>query len=138
MPASSPLRGGLRYEYAAMPWKRLLHRELQNPRWRRRFWAAPSQVGGKTLDMIIALCWHLFELGQTCAIGGPDVDMIQSVLWLPKVRPVIEATRYAELLPRRGQGSRGGRFRAMRDQPSNMAAVGARRIITGCKPWPRG
>lgn len=114
MPDDSPLRPGLNYAYGAMPFKRLLHAELANPRWRRRFWAGPSQIGGKTLDMIIALCWHLFELGHSCALGGPDVDMIQSVIWEPKIRPVIAASRYQAMLPGRGQGSRGGKFRAVR------------------------
>lgn len=114
LPEDSARRAGQRYSYAFMPFKRLVHAELRNPRWRRRFISGPSQVGGKTLDMIIAMMHGIFELRRPAFLAGPDVDMVQTVVWEPKIKPVIMASRYRDLLPSRGQGSRGGKARALR------------------------
>ncbi len=68
---------------------------------------------GPTLScFIIPLLYHLFELSETVICGLPDMDMAADK-WREDILPVIEQSRYRELLPRRGGGSRGGRVESI-------------------------
>lgn len=67
----------------------------------------PSQTGKTLTCTVIPLLYHLFELRETCVLGLPDMDMAKDK-WERDVLPVIERTRYRELLPTSGEGSRGG------------------------------
>jgi phage terminase large subunit GpA-like protein len=51
--------------------------------------------------------YHLFELQETVIIGLPTMQMAQDK-WTEDLLPAIEASRYCELLPLTGEGSRGG------------------------------
>ncbi len=73
----------------------------------------PSQ-SGKTLNcFVVPILYHLFELQETVIAAVPDGDMI-SDKWTTDILPVIEATRYRELLPTTGAGSKGGLGTQMR------------------------
>src|SRR5678816_4563381 len=68
-----------------------------------------STQSGKTLAcFVIPLLYHLFELGETVICGLPDMDMAADK-WREDILPVIERSRYRQLLPSSGGGSRGGR-----------------------------
>lgn len=67
----------------------------------------PSQ-SGKTLNcFVVPLLYHLFEIQETVIAAVPDGDMIADK-WSTDILPVIEASRYRDLLPTAGAGSKGG------------------------------
>lgn len=67
----------------------------------------PSQTGKTVTCTVIPLLYHLFELRETVIFGLPDMDMAKDK-WERDILPVLERTRYRDLLPERGEGSRGG------------------------------
>lgn len=85
---------------------RLLFCELDRHWWPRSFITGPNQ-DGKTLALMVILCYILFELRQTTIFGVPSLDVVEDK-WKIDLLPIIKASRYAELLPRAGGGSRDG------------------------------
>ena len=56
----------------------------------------------------VLLClYHLFEVQETVVLGLPDASMAADK-WNKDILPVVRASRYASLLPVRGQGSKSG------------------------------
>ena len=73
-----------------------------------RFWGSgPVQSGKTLLFVVIPLMYHLFEMEENVIFGAPELSMAQET-WVQDVLPVIERSRYADLLPVRGAGSQGG------------------------------
>jgi phage terminase large subunit GpA-like protein len=73
-----------------------------------RYACTGPQQSGKTLAfVVIPILYHLFELQQTVLFGLPSMDMANDK-WKLDVRPAIEASRFAQYLPRKGAGSQGG------------------------------
>ena len=99
--------------------------EIDSGRW-RRFVATGPTGSGKTLTaFIIPLMYHLFEVGETVLCGLPT-DPLVNDKWRDEIRPAIEASNYRDLLPKSGQGSRGGEVTAV--QFGNGATL---RFMTG-------
>ena len=99
---------GRRFRCARQPYTQLWFDEVDSGRWSRCVATGPTQ-SGKTLScFVIPLVYHLFELGETAICGLPDMDMAADK-WREDILPVIEQSRYRDLLPRQGAGSRGGR-----------------------------
>lgn len=99
---------GMRYRLDRQPYVRLFFDQVQSDRWRRIVVTGPSQ-SGKTLNgFVIPTLYHLFEVGETVTCGVPDLAMVGDK-WEVDILPVIERTRYRELLPRVGEGARGGK-----------------------------
>jgi phage terminase large subunit GpA-like protein len=96
----------MRFKLDRHPAARLFFRELETGRWQRTFWTGPNQ-DGKTLILTIVLMYLLFERCETATFGVPSNDMA-SDKWKVDLLPVINCSRYQELLPTRGAGSRGG------------------------------
>ncbi|MDD5658066.1 MAG: phage terminase large subunit family protein, partial [Elusimicrobia bacterium] len=61
----------------------------------------------------LPIMYRLFEYGETVICGLPDMDMAADK-WRQDLLPVIERSRYRDLLPTAGSGSRGGQTRAVR------------------------
>ena len=76
--------------------------------WSRHVATGPTQSGKTLACFVIPIVYHLFEVGETVICGLPDMDMAADK-WREDLLPVIEQSRYRELLPKRGGGSRGGR-----------------------------
>lgn len=70
----------------------------------------PQQSGKTLCGFVIPTLYHLFEVGETVICGLPTEDMVDDK-WSEDLLPVIERTRYKELLPRKGSGSRGGKVK---------------------------
>jgi hypothetical protein len=103
---------GRRFRCARQPFAGLWFDEVDSGRWSRHVATGPSQ-SGKTLScFVIPLLYHLFELGETVICGLPDMDMAADK-WREDLLPVIERSRYRELLPRVGGGSRGGKVQTL-------------------------
>lgn len=102
-----------RFKVHRQPWTGPWFDAIDSKRWRRHFHTG-GQQGGKTLTgSTIPLMWHLFEYGENVIYGIPDFDMVEDK-WSDDIKPVIEASRYKELMPELGKGSKGGTPRRIR------------------------
>ncbi|MFQ5494277.1 MAG: terminase gpA endonuclease subunit [Phycisphaerae bacterium] len=99
---------GRRFRCAWQPYTRLWFDAVDSGRWSRLVATGPTQSGKTLCAFVIPLLYHLFEVRETVICGLPDMDMATDK-WREDILPVIERTRYRELLPRRGAGSQGGR-----------------------------
>ena len=104
---------GLRFKADRQPFAALLFDEIDSGRWSRFAILGPSQSGKTLCGSVIPCLYHLFEVGETFIYGAPDADMAADK-WLQDLRPAIEASRFADHLPSRGTGSKGGFAKAMR------------------------
>lgn len=104
---------GERFRLETQPFVGLWFREVDTGRWRRHIITGPSQSGKTLLGSAIPICYHLFEIGERVVYGVPDLDMVRDK-WESDLLPVIERTRYRDLLPRVGGGSRGGGTKMIR------------------------
>jgi hypothetical protein len=90
-------------------WLDAVDRGLGTRLWNRFAFSGCVQ-GGKTLSgWVVPALYHLFEVGEDVLLGLPDLKMANDK-WERDLKPVIELTRYRDLIPRRGRGSRGGTF----------------------------
>lgn len=126
---SGPHQGEL-FDGARIPWAGLFLDELDSGRWNRVAGTGCTQAG-KTLNLYaIPVLYHLFALRETVVAGVPTMAM-GSDKWQQDLLPVIKASpRLNELLPVRGEGSKGGNVKtAIRFQNGAtlrfMAAGGA-------------
>jgi phage terminase large subunit GpA-like protein len=103
---------GRRFRCSRQPFAALWFAEVDSGRWSRHVASGPSQSGKTLTCFVIPLLYHLFELGETVICGLPDMDMAADK-WREDLLPVIERSRYADLLPSRGGGSRGGRVQTL-------------------------
>lgn len=72
-----------------------------------RFVATGCSQSGKTLcGLVIPLLYHLFERRETCILFAPSMDVCEAK-WVVDILPTIQRSRFAELLPKAGRGSRG-------------------------------
>ena len=77
------------------------------PKWDTFVALGPSQTGKSLGCFVIPILYHLFELNEDVGIGIPRLEMAEEK-WQRDFMPVILRTKYAEMLPTRGPGSRGG------------------------------
>ena len=75
--------------------------------WQRYFACGPTQSGKSLCGFVIPAMYHLFEIQETVICGLPSMD-VAGDKWREDFLPVIEASRYKDLLPSQGAGSRGG------------------------------
>jgi len=104
---------GRRFQCSRQPYSGLWFDAVDSGRWNRFVATGPTQSGKSLTCFIIPTLYHLFEVGETVICGIPHMDMA-SDKWREDLRPAIERSRYRNLLPRRGGGSRGGRVDAIR------------------------
>lgn len=111
-PPDSPRRG-LPFSVDFCPWNGLLLDLYHSPKF-YQFWLKAAAQSGKTfLGFCIAVLYHLFEMQEPVIVGVPKIDLAQSI-FEERLLPTIERTRYRDLMPVRGSGSRGGKFNAVR------------------------
>lgn len=80
---------------------------IDSKQWSRHFATGPTGSGKTVIAHISPILYHLFEMRETVLCGVPSLDIVADK-WNEDLLPAIEATRYKELLPRSGPGSRGG------------------------------
>lgn len=96
-----------RYRGYRQPAIALWFAELDSRHWRRHVATGPSQSGKSLNCFVIPICYCLFEKREDVIVGLPDMRM-SNRKWFKDILPVIKKTRYRDLLPDRGAGSRGG------------------------------
>ena len=104
---------GRRFRIDRQPFTGLWFDAIDSGLWSRFAATGPSQQGKTFNCSLIPLCYHLFEIGERVIFGLPDMDMAADK-WRDDILPVIERTRYRDLLPSQGAGSRGGKVRAIK------------------------
>lgn len=104
---------GLKFRVDRQPFSGLLLDAYADPRYNRFAVTGPTQTGKTVLCFTLPICYHLFEMAETVVCGIPDMDMSRDK-WELDLLPIIERTRYRDLLPRRGGGSQGGRVTMIR------------------------
>ena len=104
---------GQKFKCDYQPYSRLWFDALDSGLWSRFVATGPTQTGKTLSCFVIVTAFHLFEVGETVICGLPDMDMA-SDKWSLDILPVVERSRYRDLLPRAGAGSRGGKFDSLR------------------------
>jgi len=100
---------GRRFSCDRNPWNGLYLDQIDSGNWTSISLTAMRQ-GGKTLiGSAIPVCYHLFELRETVIYAVPTTDMAMDK-WNRDLLPVIKSSRYADMIPKVGSGSRGGEF----------------------------
>lgn len=67
----------------------------------------PTQSGKTTTCALIPMLYALFELKENVIFGVPTMKLAGKK-WKKDIKPIIEASRYAHLMPAAGPGSQGG------------------------------
>lgn len=98
---------GRRFSCDRQPFAGLWFDLIDSGKWPRRFAVGPVQSGKTLCGSVIPSLYHLFEVGENVVFGVPDANMIADK-WNEDLLPVIEKTKYRELLPGMGSSSRGG------------------------------
>src|SRR5262245_31051967 len=103
---------GRRFRCSRQPYTGLWFDAVDAGLWCRYVATGPTQSGKTLACFIVPLLYHLFELQETVICGVPDMDMAGDK-WRQDILPVIERSRYRDLLPKQGGGSRGGRIESI-------------------------
>lgn len=98
---------GLQFRAATQPFASFFLDAIDSGQWNCFFATGPTQSGKTLICFIVPLLYHLFEIGETAICGLPNME-IAADKWRENLLPAIKASRFADLLPRRGPGSRGG------------------------------
>lgn len=101
---------GERYSHSFHPVSKLFFDELDSGRWSRVASTGPTQNGKTLMCYVVPVLYHLFEIGETVIVGLPTLDMANDK-WQEDFLPVINASEYRDLLPTKGEGSRGGQVK---------------------------
>jgi phage terminase large subunit GpA-like protein len=80
---------------------------IDSRRWNKHSATGPVQASKTLCCSTIPLCYHLFEIGETVVYAVPTGDMADDK-WKTDILPVIKKSRYRDLLPDKGSGSRDG------------------------------
>jgi phage terminase large subunit GpA-like protein len=86
---------------------------IDSAEWNRFCVTGPTQTGKTLVAFVIPILYHLFEVGETVIVGIPDLDM-SGDKYREDILPVIERSRYRDLLPTSGAGSKGGRVKSIK------------------------
>lgn len=73
----------------------------------------PRQTGKSQLGYVLTAMYHLFEVRETVILAAPTDDMAADK-WREDILPAIEVSRYRDLLPTRGAGSKGSKAKAIK------------------------
>lgn len=103
---------GFKFSAERQPHVRIWFDQIDSQRWRRHVLTGPVQSGKSLIGFIIPALYHLFEHRETVILGLPSMEIAQDK-WKVDIEPVIRASRYRDLIPSTGAGSRGGEFESI-------------------------
>lgn len=110
VPGNGPFKG-LRFRADRQPFARLLLVEMDGD-WEWIICTGPRQSGKTLCGWVIPAMYHLFEIGETVVMMVPDMEMAGDK-WRIDLKPAIELSRYRDLIPSGGIGSRGGKVHSI-------------------------
>lgn len=79
----------------------------------REYWLTGPRQTGKTLLIMVAMLYHLFERRENVIALAPT-EVLAKGWWKDKILPLIELSRYSKYLPKTGPGSKRGQVESMR------------------------
>lgn len=97
-----------RYRCDRQPYSGLWFDAIDSGNWTRFVATGPTQSGKTLTCCVVPLMYHLFEFGEAVVFAAPDMDMLNDK-WREDILPTIECSKFRDLLPLRGSGSRGGK-----------------------------
>jgi phage terminase large subunit GpA-like protein len=97
----------LRFRVDRNPFTGLWFDAIDSGKFHRFVATGPSRTGKTVIGSILPVMYHLFEIGETVIYGVPDGNLVVDK-WRDDLLPAIEASRYKDLIPKNGPGSRGG------------------------------
>ncbi len=100
-------RAGLPFRVDFSPFVGLVLDAFDSGRFRRHWITGPVQSGKSLAGLVMPTMYHLFEVGESVILGAPTMQIAQGV-YQEKILPVIQRSRFAHLLPKKGRGARGG------------------------------
>lgn len=106
LPPGGPF-AGLRFRVARQPYVGAWLDLLDSGQYQRHAFTGPAQASKTWSGFVIPVMYHLFEVGETVIAAAPTDEICQDK-WTRDLLPAIRASRYADLLPSSGGGSRGG------------------------------
>lgn len=104
---------GRRFSVRRQPYAGLWFDLIDSGLWQRHFACGPTQSGKSLSGFVIPALYHLFEIQETVICGLPQMDMAGDK-WREDFLPVIEASKYRDLIPKVGPGSRSGTPKAIK------------------------
>jgi len=106
LPKNSPKEG--RFDPDWNPASRILLEAIDDPRYRRIAFLAPTQFGKTFTTVQIPIITQVAS-GEGVLVGVPTMDMA-SGLWEQKIRPLLAShDEWKQYLPQTGSGSKGGK-----------------------------
>ena len=96
---------GRRFRTTRQPIAGLILDALDDRRYNRSALSGPVQSGKSLLGFVAPILYHICELREDVVVGVPDLDM-SGDKWRRDILPVLLATRYRDIVPRVGAGSR--------------------------------
>jgi phage terminase large subunit GpA-like protein len=104
---NGPLEGS-RFNCAFRPWVgEVLDEFGRGLRW-RFFSSGPTQDGKTLVFFVIPAVYHLCELEEDILLCAPTTEAAQAA-YRQRLLPIIKASRYKDILPKSGSGSKGGK-----------------------------
>ena len=97
-----------RFRLWRQPFVGLLLDAIDSGNWTRFAITGCVQAGKSLFGFVVPTAYHLFEMKDSVVLGVPNTNVIGRDKWNNEIKPAIEASRYAELMPTRGVGSQGG------------------------------
>jgi len=100
-------REGLPFRMDTQPFAKLLWDEFDNPYWNEYAITGCTQTGKSLLGFAAPLFHRLCELEEDAIAAAPTKEILYDKV-LRDLKPLIDASRYKDLWPDKGAGSKGG------------------------------
>jgi phage terminase large subunit GpA-like protein len=107
------LHKGTLVNWDVQPFARLLVIELDNDHWRDFAIAGCVQSGKSLFAWVLPAMYYACECKDAIVIGAPTTKILHKK-WRNEILPALNASRYRDLLPQEGLGSRGGNVEQIR------------------------
>ncbi|OAI57944.1 hypothetical protein AYO47_00180 [Planctomyces sp. SCGC AG-212-M04] len=101
-----------KFRCSVQPWTRLWFEAVDSGSFNRFVATGPTQTGKTLACYVIPTMFHLFEIGENVVCGVPKMEIAYDK-WEQDFLPAVQKSRYRDLLPVRGKGSRGGTFESI-------------------------
>lgn len=98
---------GLKFRLDRQPVASLLFNEFKNPHWQEYGVTGSTQTGKSFLGFALPVCWTICERREDAIIAAPTKEILEDKV-KRDIYPILEASRYRDIIPRRGGGSKGG------------------------------
>jgi phage terminase large subunit GpA-like protein len=99
-------RESRRFRCRTQPFTGLWFDGIDSGCWPRAAASGPRQASKTLIAFVIVILYHLFEVGETVIASVPRMEMAAEK-WHADILPVIERSRFRDMLPTKGRGSKG-------------------------------